>query len=86
MSSMAGQSDHIDHVRTQLPYALTVAAIVAAGYGALALTGELWVAWVTNVVLLAAVFVVAWLAAGRVESSARPARPARTAPGARRSR
>jgi Na+/H+ antiporter NhaC len=67
MSSMAGQSDHIDHVRTQLPYALTVAAIVAAGYGALALTGELWVAWVTNVVLLAAVFLVAWLAAGRLD-------------------
>ena len=27
MSSMASASDHIDHVRTQLPYALTVAAI-----------------------------------------------------------
>ncbi|MDH3197568.1 MAG: Na+/H+ antiporter NhaC family protein [Candidatus Krumholzibacteria bacterium] len=33
MSSMASTSDHIDHVRTQLPYAVTVAAIgLAAGY------------------------------------------------------
>lgn len=33
MSSMASASDHIDHVKTQAPYALTVAAIaVAAGF------------------------------------------------------
>jgi len=33
MSSMASTADHIDHVRTQLPYALTVAATgLAAGY------------------------------------------------------
>lgn len=33
MSSMASTSDHIDHVRTQLPYALAVAAIaVILGY------------------------------------------------------
>ncbi|RMG27510.1 MAG: Na+/H+ antiporter NhaC family protein, partial [Methanobacteriota archaeon] len=33
MSSMAAGSDHIDHVRTQLPYALTVALIsIVFGY------------------------------------------------------
>jgi Na+/H+ antiporter NhaC len=33
MSSMASTSDHIDHVRTQLPYAVTVAAVaVLLGY------------------------------------------------------
>jgi Na+/H+ antiporter NhaC len=32
MSSMASGADHIDHVRTQLPYALTV-AVVAAVFG-----------------------------------------------------
>jgi Na+/H+ antiporter NhaC len=33
MSSMASGSDHIDHVRTQLPYALTVAVVaVLVGY------------------------------------------------------
>ncbi len=33
MSSLATGSDHVDHVRTQLPYALTVAAVaMAVGY------------------------------------------------------
>lgn len=33
MSSMASASDHIDHVKTQMPYALTAAAVAAAvGY------------------------------------------------------
>lgn len=32
VASMAAATDHIDHVRTQLPYALTAAAIAAAGY------------------------------------------------------
>ncbi len=63
MSSMAAQCDHIDHVRTQLPYALTVAVVAIAGYTALGLTGQAWVAWVTNAVLFAGVFGVAWFAA-----------------------
>jgi Na+/H+ antiporter NhaC len=39
MSSMASSADHMDHVRTQLPYALVVGAIsmligyVPAGFG-----------------------------------------------------
>jgi len=33
ISSMASASDHIDHVRTQLPYALVVAAVVIVLYG-----------------------------------------------------
>ena len=32
MSSMGAASDHIDHVKTQLPYAITVATIVAILY------------------------------------------------------
>lgn len=32
MSSMGAGSDHIDHVRTQLPYALTVAGVSAVLY------------------------------------------------------
>lgn len=32
VSSMASASDHIDHVRTQLPYALSVGAVAAALY------------------------------------------------------
>ena len=32
MSSMASACDHLDHVRTQLPYALLAAAIASAGF------------------------------------------------------
>jgi Na+/H+ antiporter NhaC len=32
ISSMASASDHIDHVKTQLPYALTAGAIAAVMY------------------------------------------------------
>jgi len=70
MSSMAGHCDHIDHVRTQLPYALTVALVAVAGYGALALTGEPWIAWVANLVLFAAVFGAAWLIGGILDRRA----------------
>ena len=55
MSSMAAQCDHIDHVRTQLPYAMTIAGITATGYGMLALTGQTWVAWATNIFLMVAI-------------------------------
>ncbi len=65
MSSMAAQCDHIDHVRTQLPYALTVALVAIAGYGVLALTEATWLAWVVNAVLLATVVVVASLVGWR---------------------
>jgi len=32
ISSMASASDHIDHVNTQLPYALTVASVAVVFY------------------------------------------------------
>ena len=32
LSSMGSASDHLDHVRTQLPYALTCGALAAAAY------------------------------------------------------
>ncbi len=60
MSSMAAQADHIDHVRTQLPYALTMATIAIAGYGMLAITGLVAAAWVTNVLLFALAAFVTW--------------------------
>lgn len=66
MSSMAGHCDHIDHVKTQLPYAMTVAAVAIGGYGALALTGSLAVAWLVNLVLLIAVVATAFLVVGKL--------------------
>jgi len=38
LSSLAAGSDHIDHVSTQLPYAMTAAAISLAGYLIVGLT------------------------------------------------
>ncbi|MCL7985374.1 MAG: Na+/H+ antiporter NhaC family protein, partial [marine benthic group bacterium] len=32
VSSLASASDHIEHVRTQLPYALTAGAVAAVGF------------------------------------------------------
>ena len=32
LSSLGAACDHIDHVRTQLPYALTVAGVCIVGY------------------------------------------------------
>jgi Na+/H+ antiporter NhaC len=39
LASMASATDHIDHVRTQLPYALLAAAIAAAGFLLIGLVG-----------------------------------------------
>jgi len=39
LASMASATDHIDHVRTQLPYALIAAGIAAAGFFVLGLIG-----------------------------------------------
>ena len=38
ISSMAAATDHIDHVRTQLPYALVSGALATVGFGLLGLT------------------------------------------------
>ncbi len=35
ISSLASATDHIDHVRTQLPYALTAGAVAAVGFAAM---------------------------------------------------
>lgn len=61
MSSMAAQADHIDHVRTQLPYALAVAAMAIGGYTILAITGSSVAAWITNALLFAAVVAMTFI-------------------------
>jgi Na+/H+ antiporter NhaC len=56
LSSMASGCDHVDHVRTQLPYALLAAAVaVLVGYLAYAATGV--PAWILLVVGIAVVAV-----------------------------
>ena len=56
MSSMASACDHIDHVRTQLPYALTVAGVaVLAGNIPTALGLSPWISLGIGAVLLAGI-------------------------------
>ena len=50
MASTGGQCDHINHVNTQLPYALTIAAISFGGY---ILAGFVQSAWIVLPVCLA---------------------------------
>ena len=40
LASMASATDHIDHVRTQLPYALIAAAVAAMGFLLVGLVGQ----------------------------------------------
>jgi Na+/H+ antiporter NhaC len=68
MSSMASTADHIDHVRTQLPYAVAVAAIcLVAGYLPVGLGLP---AWLCLVLAAGVVFVVVRVAGRRVQPAA----------------
>ncbi|WP_227397160.1 Na+/H+ antiporter NhaC family protein [Jeotgalibacillus aurantiacus] len=52
LSSTGAGSNHIDHVTTQIPYAVTGAAIAAAGYILLGFSGSTWLALGLVIVLL----------------------------------
>jgi Na+/H+ antiporter NhaC len=80
LSSMASACDHIDHVRTQLPYALVVAAVAMA-------VGELPAAlglnpWISVVIGLAILYGILLVLGKRVEDEGPAARAVVTAPAA----
>ena len=52
LSSTGAGSHHIDHVMTQLPYALIAAAISLLAYFVLGLTGSVWLCTATAALLL----------------------------------
>ncbi|MDO4745957.1 MAG: Na+/H+ antiporter NhaC family protein, partial [Bacillota bacterium] len=58
MSSAGAQCDHISHVNTQLPYAVTVAAVSFVGYVITGLTKSIWLCLPVSIVMLAAVLVI----------------------------
>jgi Na+/H+ antiporter NhaC len=70
LSSMASGCDHVDHVRTQLPYSLFAAAgAIVVGYGAHALTGiNPGLLLLIGVVVIATAFVVIGRAVERPEN------------------
>ena len=64
MSSAGAQCDHVNHVSTQLPYALTVAAVSLAGYVIAAFTHNLWIILGSTIVILLGVLFVIRLIVG----------------------
>lgn len=52
LSSTGAGSNHIDHVMTQLPYALLVALITSIGYILLGVTGNTWFALMISFIIL----------------------------------
>jgi len=58
LSSTGASCDHMDHVSTQLPYALVSAAIAALGYITLGLTGSVWLGLATVLVGLLLLFTI----------------------------
>jgi Na+/H+ antiporter NhaC len=54
LSSMASSSDHVDHVTTQLPYAMLVGGVgILVGDLATALGVPFWISWVVGIAILA---------------------------------
>jgi Na+/H+ antiporter NhaC len=72
LSSTGAGANHIDHVMTQLPYALTAAGASLAGYVALALTSSAWAGLAVTALVLTGV--LAW-----VRRTVRPAEEEATA-------
>ncbi|MFS0688893.1 Na+/H+ antiporter NhaC family protein [Sporosarcina sp. 179-K 8C2 HS] len=58
LSSTGAGSNHMDHVSTQLPYALISAGIAVIGYLVLGLTGSVWIGLAAVIVLIAGLFTV----------------------------
>src|SRR5690606_29455753 len=58
LSSTGAGSNHMDHVLTQIPYALTAAVIAAIGYIVIGLTGSLLLSLGTVALVLAVLFIV----------------------------
>ncbi len=58
MASAGAQCNHINHVSTQLPYALTVAAVSIVGYIIAGITQNVWISLPVSIVLLVVTLVV----------------------------
>ncbi len=65
MASAGGQCNHIDHVSTQLPYALTVAAVSGVSYIIAAFVKSVWIALPIAIVLMVVTLVVIKLVANK---------------------
>lgn len=69
LSSTGAGADHIDHVKTQFPYALTNAIIALIGFVVAGLTGSPWTVLLAIVLLVAAVFILSKLTNNNYQSN-----------------
>lgn len=69
MSSTGAMSNHINHVTTQLPYALTVAAVSFVGYIFAGLVRSAWVVLPVSMVVLFAVLYLIKMATGSIDET-----------------
>ena len=69
MSSAGAQCNHLNHVSTQLPYALTVAAVSFVGFIVAGLSESIWLSLGGSVILLLGVlFVIRSLSAKKTSA------------------
>ena len=59
MASAGAQCFHLNHVNTQLPYAMTVAAISAVVFIVAGFTRNMFICWIVGAVLLVGVLMLA---------------------------
>ncbi|MCG7346523.1 Na+/H+ antiporter NhaC family protein [Sporosarcina sp. ACRSL] len=64
LSATGAGSNLMDHVSTQLPYAVISAGIAAIGYFVLGFTGSVWIGLVAVLILIAVLFTV-WVSKGK---------------------
>lgn len=70
LSSTGAGCNHMDHVSSQLPYALVAASISAIGYLVLGLTGSVWIGLAAVVIVLIALFTFLTVKGKQGQSSA----------------
>jgi hypothetical protein len=71
MASAGAQVEHIDHVSTQLPYAITVAAVSFVGYVVAGFFQDLYLTWGISAIALMAVLLILRIAVFFIERSER---------------
>lgn len=67
MASAGGQCDHVNHVNTQLPYALLCAAVSFVTYIVAGFAQRAWIALPFGIVLMLAVLAVIRVKVGKIE-------------------
>ena len=52
MASAGAQCNHLEHVSTQLPYALTVACVCVVGFVVAGFVQNVYITWIISLVLM----------------------------------